>query len=39
MELSGYARQMGMTYHTALGWFKSGKIEEHWHILITERQP
>jgi putative resolvase len=40
MKLSVYARQVGVSYRTALRWFKSGKIQGHQMdsgtILITE---
>lgn len=40
MKLSAYARQVGVSYRTALRWFKSGKIRgrqmETGTILITE---
>jgi predicted site-specific integrase-resolvase len=40
MKLSGYARQMGISYRTAFHWFKSGKIQEcqmaTGTILLTE---
>ena len=40
MKLSTYARQMGVSYHIAFGWFKSGQIQGHQMatgtILITE---
>jgi predicted site-specific integrase-resolvase len=40
MKLSVYARQAGVSYRTALRWFKSGKIQGYMMdtgtILITE---
>jgi putative resolvase len=40
MKISAYARQVGVSYRTALRWFKSGKIQAYQMdtgtILITE---
>lgn len=43
MKLSTYAKQVGVSYRTAMRWFKAGRIAGYQMpsgtIIITEKQP